>query len=207
MADYRLHAFYNSGNAFKVAMMLDLSGCTWEAVPVTPGGDAAHGPDWWARANTFGEVPVLETGGRFLSQSGVILHRLARDTGRFGPADDDEADEIWRWILFDNHKFTGNFSMLRYLCGIEKTGETAVTAYLRARVRRAWGVVERHLQGRDFILGSRPTIADLSLAGYQFYTEPTGIDRAEEFPALDAWTRRVSALPRWRPPEAVLPRT
>lgn len=206
MAEYRLHGFHDSGNAFKVAMMLDLAGCDWEAVAVTPGGDAAHGPDWWARANSFGEVPVLERDGRFLSQSGVILHHLARETGRFGARDDAEADEIWRWILFDNHKFTGNFSMLRYQVGIAKTGETPVTEYLRARVRRAWAVAEAHLARRDFILGDRLTIADLSMAGYQFYDEPTGIDRAAEFPNLEAWTRRIAALPGWRPPGAVLPR-
>ncbi len=39
MADYLLHQFYNSGNTFKVAMKLDLSGCAWEAVAVMPGGD------------------------------------------------------------------------------------------------------------------------------------------------------------------------
>jgi len=206
MADYRLHCFYNSGNAFKVAMMLDLAGCDWEPVAVTPGGDPAHGPDWWAGANSFAEVPVLEQGGRFTSQSGVILHRLARETGLFGARDEDEQDEIWRWILYDNHKFTGNFSMLRYLCGIAKTGETQVTEYLRARVRRSWAVVETHLTTRDFILGDRPSIADLSMAGYQFYSEPTGIDRAAEFPMIEAWTRRIAALPGWRPPEQVLPR-
>lgn len=207
MADYRLHCFYNSGNAFKVAMMLDLAGCDWQAVPVTPGGDPAHGPEWWAGANGFGEVPVLEYGGRFLSQSGVILNRLARHTGRFGARDEEEQDEIWRWILFDNHKFTGNFSMLRYLTGIAKSGETPVTEYLRARVRRSWAVLEAHLASRPFILGDRPSIADLSLAGYQFYKEPTGIDRAAEFPRIDAWTRRIAALPGWRPPEQVLPVT
>ena len=206
MTDYLLHGFYNSGNSFKVAMMLDLSGCDWESVAVTPGGDPEHGPDWWTAANVLGEVPVLECKGQYLSQSGLILNWLAHETGKFGPRNSDEADEIWRWILFDNHKFTGNFSMLRYLCGIEKTGETQVTKSLRARVRRAWAVAERRLASCDFILGSRPTIADLSMAGYQFYDEPAGIDRAVEFPAIEAWTHRIAALPGWRPPEAVLPR-
>jgi glutathione S-transferase len=207
MADYRLHCFYNSGNAFKVAMMLDLAGCDWEAVPVTPGGDPAHSPNWWAKANTLGELPVLQHKGRFLSQSGVILNRLSHETGQFGARTEDEQDEIWRWILFDNHKFTGNFSMLRYLCGIAKTGETPVTEYLRARVRRAWAVVEAHLAHREFIVGERPTIADLSMAGYQFYDDPTGIDRAAEFPLIEAWTQRIAALPGWRPPDQVMPRT
>lgn len=207
MADYNLHCFYNSGNAFKVAMMLDLAGCDWEPVAVTAGGDPAHDPDWWARANSLGEVPVLERNGRFLSQSGVILQNLSRETGQFGGRTEDETDEIWRWILFDNHKFTGNFSMLRYLSGIANTGETPATEYLRARVRRAWALVEAHLSKRDFILGDRPTIADLSMAGYHFYDEPTGIDRAAEFPMIEAWAQRISSLPGWRPPGKVMPRT
>ena len=69
MADYRLHCFYDSGNAFKVAMMLDLAGFSWEAVAVKPRDDAAHSPDWWARANRFGEVPFLERNGKLPSQS------------------------------------------------------------------------------------------------------------------------------------------
>lgn len=206
MADYRLHCFYDSGNAFKVAMMLDIAGCDWEAVPVTPGGDPMHGPDWWAKANEIGEVPVLEHDGAFLSQSGVILNRLAWETGKFGGRDAAEEEEIWRWILFDNHKFTGNFSMLRYLCGIEKTGETPITEYLRARVRRAWGVFERHLETQDFVLGDRPCIADFSMAGYHYYGEETGIDRVTEFPRIEAWTKRIAELSGWRSPQEVLPR-
>lgn len=175
--------------------MLGVAGCDWDAVPVTPGGDTEHGPDWWSQANVFSEVPVLERNGVFFSQSGVILNRLARETGQFGGRDEEEKEEIWRWILFDNHKFTGNFSMLRYLCGIEKTGETPITKFLRARVRRAWGLVERHLAGRDFILGDRPSIADFSMAGYQYYSEATGIDRAAEFPMIEAWANRIAKLP------------
>mgnify|MGYP001545128756 FL=1 len=152
-------------------------------------------------------MPVLERDGRFLSQSGVILQNLSRETGQFGGRTEDENDEIWRWILFDNHKFTGNFSMLCYLSGIEKTGETPITEYLRARVRRAWALVEAHLSTRDFILGEHPTIADLSMAGYLFYDEVTGIDRAAEFPMIEAWTQRISSLPGWRPPGKAMPRT
>ncbi|MFT5439269.1 MAG: glutathione S-transferase [Alphaproteobacteria bacterium] len=205
MTEYKLHCFYNSGNAFKVAMMLDVAGCDWRAVEVTPGGDAVHDAAWWAQANGFGEVPVLERGGRFHSQSGLILHHLARETGRFGPRDAAQAAEIWRWILFDNHKFTGNFSMLRFQCAIAKTGETEITAYLRARVRRAWDLVNRHLADRAFLLGDYPTVADFSLAGYLYYGEETGIDRAAEFPGIEAWTHRIAALPGWRSPQDVLP--
>lgn len=205
MAEYRLHCFKESGNAFKAAMMLDLSGADWEPVPVAFFTGATREPDWRDRHNAMGEVPVLEHRGQELSQSGVILDYLATETGRFGPETEAERREIWRWILFDNHKFTGYYSPLRFLFGIQQTGETPVTEFLRLRTRTAWRIVEQHLATRDFMLGARPTIADLSMAGYHYYDEPTGIDRAAEFPAIERWAARLASLPGWRPPHAAMP--
>jgi glutathione S-transferase len=203
--EYRLHCFRESGNAFKVAMMLDLCGADWAPVPVAFGTGVTRTTAWRAEVNDMGEAPVLEHRGERLSQSGVILDYLASTTGRFGARDAAEQREIWRWILFDNHKFTSYYATLRFQYGIQKTGDTPVTEFLRTRARAAWSVVDARLAGRDFLLGDRPTIADLSLAGYVYYDEATGIDRAAEFPAIDRWTRRVAALPGWRPPGQAMP--
>jgi glutathione S-transferase len=204
-ASFRLHGFRNSGNAYKVAMMLDLAGCDWEVVPVRYAEGQTRDPAWRAAFNEMGEAPVLEHGGERLSQSGVILDYLAAVTGRFGPETEAERREIWRWVLFDNHKFTGSYAPLRYQIGIARTGETPVTEWLRSRARGAFAVLEARLSGRPFVLGERPSIADLSLAGYLYFDEPTGIDRAAEFPAVHRWAARIAALPGWRPPDAVLP--
>jgi glutathione S-transferase len=88
--------------------------------------------------------------------------------------------------------------------GIAKTGETPVTEFLDKRVRGAWDVANRHLATRDFMLGTRPTIADISMSGYVFYDGEFGIDIAE-FPALAAWRERVRALPGWKHPYDLMP--
>ncbi len=208
MAEYKLHCFTESGNAYKVALMLDLCAASWEAVPVAFGTGVTRSAGWRAEVNDMGEAPVLEHRGLRLSQSGVILDYLAGELGRFGPRDEAERREIWRWILFDNHKFTSYYATLRFQYGIQKTGDTPVTEFLRARARSAWGVVEARLAaGRDFMLGDRPTIADLSMAGYLYYEEPTGIDRAAEFPAIERWVQRIAALPGWRPPQVAMPQS
>ena len=55
-------------------------------------------------------------------------------------------------------------------------------------------------------LGDQPTIVDFSLAGYVYYPkEETGFDIAAEFPALDAWRKRLAALPGWKPPYELMP--
>jgi glutathione S-transferase len=205
MAQYRLHCFKESGNAYRVALMLELCGCDWQPVWVDYFNGATRTDDFRADMNEMGEVPVLEhKGGRF-TQSGVILDYLAEVTGRFGPRNAEERREILRWTLFDNHKFTSYYATLRFLVGLQKSGESPVTEFLRTRTRAAWSVADKHLAGRNFLLGDAPTIADLSLSGYAFYTEPTGIDRAKEFPNLEAWAARIAALPGWKHPHDLMP--
>ena len=199
MADYRLYCAGVSGNAYKAALMLNLSGCDWEPVALDYIGGATRQESFREEINELGEIPVLEHGAKRLSQSGAILTYLAEKTGRFGGRDEDEKLEILRWILFDNHKFTSYFATLRFLVGIQKTGETPVTEFLRGRAQTAFGIVEKHLAGRDFLLGDRPTIADISMVGYLYYTEETGLDRAP-CPSITGWAKRIAALPGWAPP-------
>ena len=204
MSEYRLYCMGESGNAYKVALMMELCGLSWQPVWV----DFFHGetrtPDFRTRLNEMGEVPVLEHDGKRLSQSGVILDYLSGVTGKFGATNDDERREIWRWILFDNHKFTANLATLRYLIQFAKTGETPVTEFLRARCINAMKIVDLHLAGRPFITGERPTIADLSMPGYLYYgdelTEPLG-----DFGNIRRWTDRVKAMPGWKHPYEMMP--
>jgi glutathione S-transferase len=194
-----------SGNAYKAALMLNLCGADWEQVFVDYFGGESRIEQYRAEINEMGEVPVLDHGGRRLTQSGVILDYLASTLGKFGAADADEARDIWRWILFDNHKFTSYLATLRFQFGLVKTGETPVTEFLRGRALAAFGIVETHLRARDFIVGDRPTIADISMVGYLYYPEETGIDRAA-FPNINAWTARIAALEGWAHPYALMKR-
>jgi glutathione S-transferase len=205
MAEFRLHGFGESGNAYKVALMLELSKADWELVPVAFFKGATREESWRGSVNAMGEVPVLEHRGEKLTQSGVILEYLSTVLGTFGGHGEKESREIWRWILFDNHKFTSYYATLRFLRGLQKTGETPVTEFLRGRARSAFHILEKHLADRRFVIGERPTIADLSLAGYAFYDEETGIDRAE-FPEIERWKARIAALPGWKHPYDLMPR-
>ena len=125
--------------------------------------------------------------------------------GRYGGRDESERLEILRWVLFDNHKFTSYYATLRFLVGVLKTGDPAVIEFLRGRALGAFGIVDKHLAKQPFLLGAEPTIADFSLAGYQYYEEETSIDRAA-FPHLLAWTRRIAQLPGWKHPYELMPR-
>ena len=205
MKDFKLYCFAESGNAYKVALMLELCRLEWQPVWVDFFNGGTRTPEYRANVNEMGEAPVLEHGAVKLTQSGVILDYLAELTRKFGAKSDDERREIWRWILFDNHKFTANLATLRFLMQFAKTGETPVTEFLRARATTALKVADAHLASSPFIIGKRATIADLSMAGYMFYGEELSVPLEPHVNVLK-WLDRIRSLPGWKPPYEMMPR-
>ncbi len=203
MAEFLLYGFAQSGNSYKVALMLNLCGADWKPRFVDFFNGETRTPAFRA-INVMGEVPVLEHAGKRLTQSGVILDYLAERLGKFGAADADERREILRWLLFDNHKLTSYTATLRYLMSIAETGQTPVTEFLRTRMRAALGILDQHLADRSFVLGGRPTIADLSLCGYLYFPDEFGVSWSD-FPAIGRWLDRIAALPGWVHPYQLLP--
>ena len=203
MADYTLFCFAQSGNAYKAALMLAVTGSNWTPRFV----DYFNGETRTAayRAiNVMGEVPVLEHGERRLAQSGVILDYLADKTGQFGPADEHEQRDILRWILFDNHKLTSYTATYRFMRTFVAEPNPAVMEEFRKRAEAAWRILNAHLDGRRFVIAQRPTIADLSVAGYLFFDDEIGVDW-NEYPAVRDWLARIRALPGWKHPYDLMP--
>jgi glutathione S-transferase len=203
MAEYTLHCFAQSGNAYKPALMLELAGADWAPRFVDYFNGETRSPAFRA-INVMGEVPVLEHRGQRLTQSGVILDYLAETTGRFGASGDAERREILRWLLFDNHKLTSYTATYRFMRRFAADPDPAVLEAFRKRAETAWGILNAHLDGRTFVVGDRPTIADLSLCGYLFWDDEIGIDW-NAYPHVRDWLARIRALPRWKPPYELMP--
>jgi glutathione S-transferase len=208
MAEYELCCFAQSGNAYRVALMLNLIGADWKPIFVDffKGGETRT-PKYRAEVNEMGEVPVLAHGKKKLSQSGVCLTYLAERTGKFAPQGEDERLEALRWIIFDNQKVNGFLGPYRFLKNFAKpAGDPAVLAFLKGRIDGNLAIVEKRLSTRDFILGERPTIADISLVGYLYYpVEEFGFDIPGTHQAIGKWLDRVRALPGWKHPYELMP--
>jgi glutathione S-transferase len=206
MARYRLHCIGASGNSYKVALYLNCAGLDWEPVGLDFAGGITRDANWRASTNEMGEVPVLECDGQRMSQSGAILMWLADTTGKFAFAE-DQRYEAMRWLFFDNHKFTANYAMHRFQrCLTPAPVHESVLAFLRSRVEAGFSIVDRHLAAGPFMLGDQPTIVDFSMAGYIYYPpEETGFDIVTNYPAIDAWRKRLAALPGWKPPYEMMP--
>jgi glutathione S-transferase len=203
----KLHAIAQSGNAYKVALMLRLLKQPFETVHVNLFGGQTRDPAWRAANNELGEVPVLDIDGKHLTQSGAILTYLADKHNTYAGRNVDERQDVLRWLLFDNHKFTGNFAAHRFMRSLGPTApDPAVMAWLKMRTDGAMGIVEGHLSKQPYVVGDALTIADVSMCGYLFYpAEETGYDIAKTYPAMHAWLQRIQAMPGWAGPYDVLP--
>jgi glutathione S-transferase len=208
VAEYQLYCFAQSGNAYRAALMLNLIGADWEPIWVDFFvGLEQRTPDYRTKVNEMGEVPVLVHGARKLSQSGVILSYLAERFGKLAPQGEDERLEALRWIIFDNQKVNGFLGPYRFLRIFAKpAGDPAVLGFLKGRIDGNLAIVDKRLSTQPFMLGPRPTIADLSLVAYLYYPpEEFGFDIAAEHKNIAAWLARIKALPGWKHPYELMP--
>jgi glutathione S-transferase len=208
LPEYRLYCFAQSGNAYRAALMLNLIGADWEPVWVDffAGGETRT-PEYRANVNEMGEVPVLVHGGRKLTQSAVILNYLAERTGQYLPQSEDERLEALRWIIFDNQKVNGFLGPYRFLLNFAKPApDPAVLTFLKARIDGNLAIVDKRLAAAPYVLGDRPTIADISLVGYLYYPpDEFGFDIAKDHPAIAAWLGRMKELDGWKHPYDLMP--
>jgi glutathione S-transferase len=206
--EYLLYCFAQSGNCYRVALMLNLIRADWEPVFVDffAGGETRT-PKYRAEINEMGEAPVLAHGERKLSQSAVCLTYLAERSGQFCPDGDDERLECLRWIIFDNQKVNGFLGPYRFLKNFAPAPNPGGEAFLLGRIGGNLAIVNKRLEKAPYLLGQRPTIADISLAGYFYYPpEEFGFGIAKDHPAIGDWMERIKALQGWKHPYELMPR-
>lgn len=207
---YKLHGFSQSGNTYKVALLLQALEQPWTPVHVpfeAFAGGLTRSQEWREERNEMGEVPILEIDGRKLSQSGAIMTHLAATHGAFGGQSDEQRYEVLRWLLFDNHKFTSYFATYRFMKAFGTVEpDPNVSRWLLGRMDNAFAIVEKHLSGHEFLVGAQPTIADMSLCGYLYFPQDeSGYNISSRYPAISAWLQRLKQLPGWKPPYELLP--
>ncbi|MEQ6201626.1 glutathione S-transferase family protein [Sulfitobacter sp. HNIBRBA2951] len=202
----KLYCFGESGNAYKAALALELSGLAWEPVKVDFFGGETRTPDYRAQINNLGEAPVMVDGDVRLTQSGVIQDYVSEKSGKFGGKDAAERREILRWVLWDNHKLSSIAGMTRFLMNFlpEDKRPQEVIGFHQGRLAAAYDVLNTHLEGRDWIVGNEITNADMSCCGYLYYPEPFGFDRTAH-PNIDAWLGRISQVEGWKAPYDLMP--
>ncbi len=117
------------------------------------------------------------------------------------PADAWERANLWRWLCFEQYNLEPNIATIRFWMKIlNKTaadlGERLTEKF--AKGHEALGVLELGLEGKEFLVADRFTLADIALYAYT-HVAPEGRRRARRLSQIRAWMARVAAQPRHAP--------
>ncbi len=205
MTRFTLHGIFASGPTYKVGLMLSLTGTPFDYVHVDL-RSGAHKADAFLAKNRYGQVPVLEDHdkGECLCQSSVILDYLADETGQFGGKDRTSRLRAREWQLWAAGQLTtGIYRTRAAKLGFFKFPEQVLEANLQAALG-ALKELNTLIEGRDWLVGAGPTIADVDIYGIAAYSPQAQIDLGT-FPHVQKWMRRVEALPHFKDVNSCLP--
>jgi glutathione S-transferase len=192
----RLHDNLSSGNGYKARLLLAQLGVPFERVEYDIDRAETRTPEF-LRMNPNGRVPVLELeDGRFLPESNAILFYLAEGTP-FIPDAHFERAQVLRWAFFEQYSHEPNIASPRYWIthNLPMTEERRVMLEPKRKLGyAALRVMDGHLKDREFFVGDRYSIADISLYAYTHVAHEGDFDLGR-FPFINAWLERVAAQP------------
>ena len=190
----RLYDYWESGNCYKVRLLLAQLGLPFERVPLDILAGETRTPQFLAK-NPNGRVPLVEwPDGRRLAESDAILCYLAEGTPLL-PTDAFARAQTLQWMFFEQYSHEPYIAVVRfwYFAGLLERNRAALPDKME-RGYAALGVMERHLAGWPWFGGDRYGVADIALYAYTHVADEGGFELGR-FPAVQAWLGRVRAEP------------
>lgn len=190
-----LHGTRLSGHVHRVELLLHMLNLPYELVAAPP---AVRDGAAFRAMNPLGQIPVLQDGDLALADSNAILTYLAR---RYAPdggwlSDDPvQAAEIARWLSVAAGDLRFGPATARAAALWNMDGDVPRAHAIAARLL---AFMEQHLVTRTFLAAGRPTLADLACYGYVAHAPEGGV-ALDAYPSVQAWLRRVEALPGFIP--------
>jgi glutathione S-transferase len=191
-----------SGNCYKVRLILAHLGLSYERRTMDV-ADRSNRPDVLGGLNPALRVPTLVLDdGRPLAESGAILWYFGEGTPLV-PDNRYERAQVLQWMFFEQYDHEPSIAVVRFWVAYSGRPEAFADqlAERTAAGYRALDAMERHLEGRDFLVGAAPSLADLALYAYTHVAPEGGFDLSG-YSAIGSWMERVAAMPGHVPIDA-----
>lgn len=189
----RIHHFAKSGHAHRALVFAKLAGIAHEVVPVDLAA-GEHKSSEFLAMNPDGQVPVVKDGEVIVSDSNAILVYLARTYApNWMPTDAIGEANVQRWLTLAAGEIAFGSCAARL---ITVFGAPLDPDFAAATAEKAMQKLEQGLEGRDWLVGERPTIADVATYSYTAHA-PEGNVSLEPYPNVRAWIARFEALPNF----------
>ncbi len=185
-----------SGNCYKARLILAYRALPYERQELSV-SDRSNRDEMLGGLNPALRVPTLVLDdGRPLAESNAILWYFGEGTPLV-PEDRYERAQVLQWMFFEQYDHEPSIAVVRFWLVYSGRPE-AFADRLEERTAagyRALAAMERHLEGREFLVGASPTLADLALYPYTHLAPEGGFDLSG-YPAIGSWLARVAAMPK-----------
>jgi len=188
----KLYYHHLSGHSHRARLFLSLLGVDYEPAFVDL-AKGEHKSETFLKINRFGQVPVLVDGDTVIADSNAIMVYLAKSKQRpdWLPESPVEAAAVQRWLSVAAGEVASGPAAARL---VTVFGATLDAANAIKKAHTLLAVVDQELATREWLAGSRPTIADVALYSY-VSAAPEGNVDTSTYPHVLAWLRRVEDLP------------
>ena len=198
-----LYGSFTSSSSFKPMMFLALSGLAFDFRTVNLKLGWQFEPAYRQQVNRYGKVPVLQHRGLTIVDSNVILDYLARTTGHFQPAGEQEQWQAREWLAWEAANIT-NVAKVRHYHRFRAV-DPAVMEYYVPQAEAAIGFVNDSLAGREWLVGNAISIADLGCWGRMVFMAEGGLE-IERWPNVKRWSEAIQAMPGYDYPYDLIPK-
>jgi glutathione S-transferase len=193
----KVYGDIQSGNCYKIKLLAALLNMEheWVHVDILAGETASS--EFLAK-NPNGKIPLLElTDGRLLWESNAILDYLATGTTLL-PDDAFLRAQVLQWQFFEQYSHEPYIAVARFIAKYLGLPENRQAEYhaKQAGGHKALAVMESRLAKEPYLVGSRLSVADISLYGYTHVAHEGGFDLAA-YPGVLAWLDRIRSEPRY----------
>ncbi len=193
-----LHEDPVSGNCYKIRLTAALLGLELERRSYDILKGETRTPEFLAKVNANGRIPVLQIGQRFLPESNAACFFLA-DGSRLVPEDRFDRADMLRWMFFEQYNHEPNIATLRFWLTYVGQGNLSEQQRGQLSAKRMAGeaaleLMDRHLGAQDWFVGKAPSLADIVLYAYTHVAEEGGFELGG-LVHLCAWLDRVGNLP------------
>jgi glutathione S-transferase len=185
-----------SGNCYKVRLLLAHLGVDYERRDVDV-IDRSDRREFLAELNPARGVPTLVLDdGRALGESNAILWYVGEGT-QFVPDDRFDRAKVQQWLSFEQAQIESAIGVARFLITYSGWPRERYEPRLKeywSRAGKALAGLDASLDGRDWVVGDTPTLADLSLYAYTHVAGEAEVD-LEQYPNVRRWLAGVAAMP------------
>lgn len=196
----KLYMGSESGNSWKVRILLDQLGVPYEKVMVDLLKWEHKAKQFIADINPRGQVPVLEDEGKRFWDSAACLVYLARKYNRTDwlPVEPAPMAEVVQWLALAATEIQFGLQYTRR--GVKRDrwviGSAENKAQFQAIGKMALSALEWRLRDHDWVALDHITIADIACFPYVFHAPEADLP-LNAYPGIQAWLARCQALPNW----------